>query len=479
MIEKGIAIFFAGSLMAMGIYHFILFLLFRQGKEYLYLALLCTCIMLRTITLTRNGLLLQYLLPDLSFEHFKKIEYTMVFAMIAFMPLYFNSILPKHFPKKLLSFFVVASVFFCALPLISEVNIYHQFLAAAHIIFGIEIIVIMYVIVRGARHKTQEAKITLIAMAVAAPIILYEIMSNSGLVPKAFTFMLEGAVLLFLTFQAYILARRNANAYDLAKINSAGLERAIKAKTDELIESNRLKNTLLSIMSHDVKSPLNSIRGVLELMNSGLLKPEDFKLVTQQLEEQVNKTNTLVENILHWSASQERNIQVTRQQFYLKTLVDECLNLFALPAKQKKVSTINLVSDAVMIHADQNILRMVIRNLVSNALKFSNSDGYIKVTFHSVNDNNFITVEDNGTGINREKIEHLFDIDKNISSIGTKDEVGTGLGLSLCKKYLEAMGADIYVKSEPGQGSQFIIDLKKTNQFIGRNEYPFLKSNVA
>ena len=479
MIEKGIAIFFAGSLMAMGIYHFILFLLFRQGKEYLYLALLCTCIMLRTVTLSRNGLLLQYLVPDVSFEHLKKIEYTMVFAMIAFMPLYFNSILPKHFPKKLLSFFVVASIFFCALPMITEVNVYHQFLTAAHIIFGIEIIVIMYVIVRGARHKMQEAKITLIAMAVAAPIILYEIMSNSGLVPKAFTFMLEGAVLLFLTFQAYILARRNANAYELAKINSAGLERAIKAKTDELIESNRLKNTLLSIMSHDVKSPLNSIRGVLELMNSGLLKPEDFKQVTQQLEEQVNKTNTLVENILHWSASQERNIQVTRQQFYLKTLVDECLNLFALPATQKKVSTINLVNDTVMIHADQNILRMVIRNLVSNALKFSNEGGYIKVTFHSINGNNFITVEDNGTGINREKIEHLFDIDKNISSIGTKDEVGTGLGLSLCKKYLEAMGADIYVKSEPGHGSQFIIDLKKTNQFIGRNEYPFLKSKVA
>ncbi|HYG01353.1 MAG TPA: sensor histidine kinase [Chryseosolibacter sp.] len=479
MIEQGIAIFFAGSLMAMSIYHFILFLLFRQGKEYLYLALLCFCITLRTLTLSRNGLLLQYMVPGFSFEDFKKIEYTMVYAMIAFMPLYFRSVLPKHFPEKLLTLFVVSGGLLSGIPMIAEVDFYHQLLPTAHIIFGLEILVIIYVIVHGVRQHIQEARITLVAMAVVSPIIVYEMLSNSGIVPKAFTFMLEGAVLLFLTFQAYILAKRNAHAYELAKINSADLERAIKAKTDQLIESNRLKNTLLSIITHDVKSPLNSIRGVLELMNSGLLKPDELKPVTIQLEDQVRKTNSLVENILQWSASHERSIQVAREEFHLKPLVDECLSLFNLQAKEKKVKLINPICETISLYADQNILRMVIRNLVSNALKFSNEGGFINVTFQAVNGNSFIAVEDNGIGIASEKIEHLFDIDKNFSSIGTKDEVGTGLGLSLCKKYLEAMGADIYVKSRPGQGSQFVIDLKNSRDSRADNDYPFLNSKVA
>jgi signal transduction histidine kinase len=479
MIEKGIALFFAGSLMAMVIYHVILFLLYRQGKEYIYLALLCAGILLRTLTLNANGIPLQYLFPQLSFEVFKKIEYFSVYGLMAILPLYFRSLFPEEFPQRFLKIFTAFGITFSLITLVTRFQFYYSILNICHLVYVVELCVIAVVLYRAMKVKRPEASITLFGLGASAPLVFIEIFANSGFFDQQLSFLLELAVLTFLVFQAFILAKRNAKAYFLAEMNKVDLEKAIASKTIELSESNVLKNMLLSVMSHDVKSPLNSIKGVLTLMNSDYLKPEEMKPVTLQLEQQVQNTSMLVDNILHWCASQSRTIAINKTKLRLRPLVDECFSLFTFQARNKNISLVNEVAGGIFIIADENIMKLVLRNLISNALKFSNEGGFIKASHQQQNSQNCIVIEDNGIGIEKEKLSTLFDIDKNVSSIGTKQELGTGLGLSLCKKFLQAMGSEIVVESSPRYGSKFFIQVANFIPDANFTSIMYIESKVA
>jgi signal transduction histidine kinase len=479
MIEKGIAIFFAGSLMAMVVYHVILFLLYRQAKEYIYLALLCAGVMARSLTLNANEIPLESILPFFDFEFFKKVEYFSVYGLMAIFPLYFSSVFPREFPVQALKLFTFLGILFSLVTLFTRFEFYHSILNICHLIYLTEIAVVTLVLFKAVANKRQEAFITVMAMGFAAPMIVIEILGNSGFISQSLPFLLELSLLVFLLFQAFILAKRNAKAYYISELTKADLEKVISSKTFELTESNKLKNTLLSIMSHDVKSPLNSIKGFLTLINSDYLKPEEVKPVTLQLEEQVHHTSMLLENILHWSASHNRTITIHKSKVHVRPLVDECFSLFTFQARNKKIQLFNNIAGGFYVVADENIIKLVLRNLISNALKFSHEGGHIKANFHQTGANSFIVIEDNGIGIDKEKLSSLFDIDKNVSSIGTRQEVGTGLGLSLCKKFLQAMGSEIIVQSTPRSGSKFFIQIPNSRQLGNTNTVMYVETKVA
>ncbi len=179
------------------------------------------------------------------------------------------------------------------------------------------------------------------------------------------------------------------------------------------------------------------------------------------------------------SATQTRSITIKRNNIPLRSLVDECFVVFAFPAKSKTINFINDIKDDTHIIADMNVVKLVLRNLISNALKFSNEGGFIKVSYRLIGKRHVLSVEDNGIGIEKEKIITLFDIDRNVSSVGTKQEVGTGLGLSLCKKFLHAMGSEIFVESEPLRGTRFIIEIPVITEESESLEQPHIESRVA
>jgi signal transduction histidine kinase len=458
---NGIENFFAGSLIAMCIYQLILYVLFHRGKPYLWLALICFGVAIRAMIVHGGSFLLPNLFPDVSWEVWKKLEFGSVYAIVALFPLYVFHLFREHAPVKPIYFFSGISILLCGVLLFTPQFVYGRLLEICHVGLLLSFVYAVYSIGRAWKAGNSDARIILFGVLASFPFILAEIMKNSRIFPVEVNFMylVEMGVLVFLLFQVYLLSHHYAKSYTNLEHMNQNLEQLVEERSGELISANAVKDRLLSVMSHDIKSPLNSLKGILELYNQGAISKDEFGDYAKLIEKDLNKTSILVENILYWTASQIKGIQVTIDSFNVRQLVEENVTLFKTVANHKKVTIENGIAHDLMIKADKNIINMVIRNLLSNGIKFSYANGVIRIVDRIDNDNLLIQVTDQGVGMDADTVDALFTPELVVSAAGTGNEKGTGLGLALCKKYLEKTGGSLIVESEKGQGSVFTIIL--------------------
>ena len=252
-----------------------------------------------------------------------------------------------------------------------------------------------------------------------------------------------------------------------AEIERKKIEEALKRSENELRESNATKDKFFSIIAHDLKGPFQTILGFSELLLNRYYDYSDEKRIKfiELIHQSGFKTHSLLENLLAWSRSQRGMIQYTPENIHLYSFMKKDVNLFRKLASEKSININVNIPDNINILADMDMLSTIIRNLLSNAVKFTNEGGEINV-YAKLNENNSadkevsIFVEDNGIGIDKSRLNSIFDVNENISTPGTHTEQGTGLGLLLCKEFIEKHQGSIYVESEPGVGSKFIIKLK-------------------
>jgi len=254
----------------------------------------------------------------------------------------------------------------------------------------------------------------------------------------------------------YSLYRNKRRAFQITeKANNL-----INRKNEELERLNQLKNKLFSIIAHDVRSPLNNLAGVLSLIGQGLLEPEEVQQITDKLTNNVKETTNFLDNLLIWSRSQMNGIQINLQELDLLDLSNETMEVFRLQGEEKKLKIQNEVKESLFVYADREMIRIILRNLVSNAIKFSVPGGNIvlmaeaKATDEMV----IISVQDDGIGIKKEFQDRLFGVD-NYTTRGTMEEKGSGIGLMLCRDFVERNGGKIWMESYPGKGSKFFFTL--------------------
>ncbi len=229
-------------------------------------------------------------------------------------------------------------------------------------------------------------------------------------------------------------------------------------KGQELEDLNKLKDKLLSIVSHDFRSPLNTLKGSLSLLVRGALSEDEFKMLTKDLLEKLDHTYNLLENLLHWAKSQMEGMKVYPREINIHEIAEDCIDLLAPIAEKKLVSLHNNVIPGSAAFADNEMIKLVIRNLVSNAIKFSNASGVVQLSSELQNGQIIICVKDVGTGISNENQEKLFRIES-VTTSGTSNERGIGLGLLLCKDFVERNGGTIWFESEYLKGSTFSFTL--------------------
>jgi len=232
----------------------------------------------------------------------------------------------------------------------------------------------------------------------------------------------------------------------------------IEKKRKELEELNATKDKFFSIIAHDLKNPFNTVIGLSELLLYRYDSYDEDKI--KEFIGQINKFSSnaynLLDNLLQWARSQTGRIKVNKSQINLYKLVDENFYLLQDKADEKSIQLVNDVDGYLICWADKNMINTVIRNLISNALKFTQEKGYIKVTSENSGDDQVkISVVDNGTGMDKDEISKLFKITTNFSKEGTNSETGTGLGLILCQEFIEKNDGKIWVESEKGKGSSF------------------------
>jgi signal transduction histidine kinase len=451
---NGVENFFAGSLIAMCVYQLILFFLYHRGRSYLWLSLICLGVALRALTVHGGSFLLPNLFPFVDWEIWKKLEFGSVYGICALFPLYMSALFPENAPRKPLYLFLLTAGVLLLAVIFTKQYVYGQLLDVAHVVLLLGFIYAVYSIVPAFRAGNRDARIILSGVLASFPFILMEILQNNSVTPVNFglSYLVELGVLVFLIFQVYLLAHHYAESY-------SNLEKLVEERTNELMTANTVKDRLLSVVSHDIKSPLNSLRGILQMYNAKVITKDEFDHFSRHLEDDLNTTTILVENILYWTASQLKGIELREESFDLNTLIEENIRLFKTVAGSKSISLTYNTPKNTIITSDRNIVNLVVRNLISNAIKFSFEGGTIQILTERLNNEILIRVKDTGMGMDMATLKALSEPEKAVSRMGTRDEKGTGLGISLCKEYLEKAGGELHIESVKGQGSTFTIKL--------------------
>ncbi|WP_277479114.1 tetratricopeptide repeat-containing sensor histidine kinase [Catalinimonas alkaloidigena] len=230
------------------------------------------------------------------------------------------------------------------------------------------------------------------------------------------------------------------------------------AQADKFQDLNQLKNKLFSIISHDLRSPLNSLSGSLELVQRGLIDNKEFKAFLPELIKNVSYTNTLLDNLLHWAKNQLEGPEINSEIINLKKIASLKIELLQHQAVHKNISLNNEIQDDVFVYADEIMIQIVLQNLLSNAIKFCRPNDEIYVRLAYQDGFAVMCIQDTGTGIEKDNLDKIFS-DTSFSTRGTANEKGTGLGLMLCKDFVIKNGGEIWVESTLGEGSSFYFSL--------------------
>jgi signal transduction histidine kinase len=232
----------------------------------------------------------------------------------------------------------------------------------------------------------------------------------------------------------------------------------IQQQNLELEEVNHVKDKLLSVVSHDIRGPLGSLHLALNLVKSGSLTAEEFQKITEGLESRLTQTTEFIDNLLQWAKLQMRGETFEPDRLDLAKLADESIKLLEPECTHKNILLKNHLQGPIEAYADLNMVRSIFRNLLTNATKFTKPNGTISLSAYRVDHKIIVSVADSGVGIPEQNRHKLFTI-SSVATQGTKQEKGTGLGLLLCKEFVEKNGGTIWFDTEEGKGTTFYFSL--------------------
>ncbi len=252
---------------------------------------------------------------------------------------------------------------------------------------------------------------------------------------------------------------------EMAQINEEFQQQneSIQLQNQRLEELNQIKDKLFSIISHDIRGPLRMLLGVLSLLEDDDLSKEEVHLITQKLKDNTIHLSDFLDNLLAWARCQMDAISTQPEELSLAAVASENIALLKPIAEKKKIQLQVSIESAIQVLADRESLNIVLRNLIANAIKFTPENGMVTIQTRTEEGCAIISVQDNGMGIPQEDQHKLFGLGA-FTTAGTNNEKGTGLGLLLCKDFVEKNGGRIWVESELNRGTTFKFTLPLTEK---------------
>jgi two-component system, sensor histidine kinase and response regulator len=249
---------------------------------------------------------------------------------------------------------------------------------------------------------------------------------------------------------------RKKHQEELQKLN-AELEQKVLDRTRDLKELIATKDKFFGIIAHDLKNPFSGLLGASEILfkYTEAYDKENIKKLSELLHSSAKNVYAMLENLLEWSRTQTGSIDFKPEEIIVRDIVTENFANIQTFAFTKKIKLTSEVKNGLQVNGDRNMLNTILRNLLNNAIKFTHNGGKVSVNAIKTNEHITFNVKDNGVGIPQEDIGKLFRIDIKYSNRGTSDETGTGLGLLLCKEFVEKHNGKIWVESVINEGSEF------------------------
>jgi signal transduction histidine kinase len=359
------------------------------------------------------------------------------------------------------------------------------------------IAIIFYTYVGFVSAKPYEGELFLILIAVATFVMfnrLYQIIPIFSLATGCFLFLLLNIsiknklpdfnyimsagvyirvitffIFLFFTLQLYrveyftyqrAVEERNKELQE-KNMEIIAQSEILESQTVELSKLNQTKDKLFSIISHDLRSPISAMKSLLDMYDEQQMPQEDFPSFSKYLKDNIDNLYLLLDNLLRWSQSQQKGINIRPSHFNLGELMNENMFVINTLCHNKKIVFINKILKDCVAFADKDHVLLILNNLISNAIKFTNRGGKIEINSEYQGDTLIISIIDNGVGMSEGQCLNLFQLNALSSRKGTLGELGTGLGLILVKEFVEKNGGKIWVQSQEGIGTTFYFSLAK------------------
>jgi signal transduction histidine kinase len=239
----------------------------------------------------------------------------------------------------------------------------------------------------------------------------------------------------------------------------------LQKQSDNLTHLNITKDKLFSIIAHDLRSPFNSIIGFSDYIKENIHNAsiEEIEEMNEHINQVGVNTLAILENLLSWAKSQIHQVSINKENFSINSLIDENVNALLPQANSKKVNLFYEKSDDFLVFVDHNMVNTILRNLISNSIKYSNPGGEISIKVKQNVDHAEISIQDNGIGMSNDIRDNLFSSNVNPSTLGTLNEKGTGLGLAICNEFIKILDGEIWVQSEIDKGCTFQFTLPLGN----------------
>lgn len=275
------------------------------------------------------------------------------------------------------------------------------------------------------------------------------------------------AMMVIFAFISYrkqmLLSRRLYKQNAIIEENAASLDslnKEINSKNLLLEEDNRTKDKLLSIISHDLRNPITNTQTILSLINKGALSPDESKVLLEQLETQYINTTGLLDNLLGWLKSQITGKELEKSDMNVYDLMNGMHLEQKIPLMHKRIKFINITDNNTMVKAEKDMIKIIFRNLISNAIKFTPLDGRIEISNREDEQYHYVMIRDSGIGMSEDVLNKV-NAQKYFTRTGTLQEKGSGFGLILCRDLLQKQGGNLLIESAKGEGSVFTVQLPK------------------
>ncbi len=481
-----ISIISLGVLLSFSLFFFFFFIFFREDKTLLFFSMALAGILLRLMCTDTYTVLL---FSDISWEWMIRFEYSGSFIALLFGMWYLYSLYPAKILYQLtrlntfISVISLLVILFFRVEIFSYSMLYFQPAAMAFL---------LYYLYASGRNSIRGNKTDIIyfsGLVILLVALVNDILLANSETAIFYKYISHFAVQVFVFLQSIMFIRKWILAYkekerltgEIKYIN-INLEKLVEERTGEVKTRNKeiskqnikiasqnkklqealdFKNRVFSIIAHDLRSPVANLIQITEFLKEDSLESEDkeFRISANEL---ARSAGDLIDNLLYWGRSQGDQIRNNPDSCDISGIVSEVFNLFKEMARQKSINLKYISKGEKYAFCDRELIMIVIRNLVSNALKFTHKDGMVSVTTSPHPDKKnmiLILVKDTGIGIPEDKIENLFDSDKLESIMGTANEKGTGLGLRLCKELVHLNKGTIKVKTSLVTGTTFSISL--------------------
>ena len=270
----------------------------------------------------------------------------------------------------------------------------------------------------------------------------------------ALAILLVFVIITILVYRAEVIQKRLNKELEAKK-------EILEKRESELQESNETKTKLFSIIGHDLRGPVGALQELLRLYSDGDMEADEFLEFVPKLREDVDHVSFTLNNLLSWGHTQMNGAVTKPSLMALESLVSENIKLLSEIAKKKSIKIVSELTENTLTWSDSNQIDIVVRNLISNALKFTPQNGMITISARERDNLWEVSIKDTGVGMDKITVKNLFVKNSNITTYGTDNEKGTGLGLSLCKEMVEKNGGSIWVESALRKGSCFFFTLPK------------------